>query len=187
MAVLALIVLIAAMLFSKRRREAAAAAVPITGMAADSFEPTYLGEPSLIATPIVGASEANAKSQEANTSRPSATPAAATQPAPVPEFHLDPEFAFDDELVKGAERFSAYSTLEREHPGIVAKLTDTWGKPEAVANLQDYLMTPRQGGRPLSRDAMSELKMLQAVASDKSSEESGTIPWQPGRPKPRRV
>jgi len=108
----------------------------------------------------------------ATAARVAALPAAErvpTQPAPVvPEFKYDPDLLFDYDVKQAAEEASAFSTLEREQPGIVAKLTSAWGTPEAAVRLEHYILTPRRGGRALSSNAIAELKLLHAIAHERA-------------------
>ena len=115
-----------------------------------------------------------------------ATPPAA-QPAPVPEFKYDPELLFDFDVEQAAEESSAYSTLEREQPGIVAKLTSAWGTPEAAVRLEHYILTPRHGGRAMSRNAIAELKLLQAIALEHVGGQDSEMLARTGDVKPSRV
>ncbi|TMG83634.1 MAG: hypothetical protein E6H78_11790 [Betaproteobacteria bacterium] len=177
----ALIVLIAALLLSRRRRQAVFVPAPITATQAEAFNPMDLGEPSVPGIPTLSV-EAPWLSKEVDTERHARPPVAATRaearasPAPpVPEFRYDPELAFDYEMAKTAEEYSGYSALEREQPGIVARLTIAWGTPDATAKLQDYLLTPRRIGKSLSREAIAELKLLQTIALEHAAADV-TIP-----------
>lgn len=178
--VLGLIALLAAVVHMRRKPVLVPA--PITAAQEEAFNPADLGEPSVPQFPTTGGKLSVPELTEVDTLPPAvrvATPAglppiampatvapASTPPAPVPEFKYDPELMFDFEVEKTAEAYSEYSTLEREQPGIVAKLTSTWGSPEAAVRLEHYLLTPRRGGKPLSREAMAELKLLQTLARD---------------------
>ena len=188
-AVPALIVLIVALLLAKRRRDAVLVTAPMTATQADTFNPMDLGEPSVPGTSTPELEEFTLDPDEVRTQPPvvprvampggisrvatpptvarAATPPAA-QPAPVPEFKYDPELLFDYDVEQAAEESSAYSTLEREQPGIVAKLTSAWGTPEAAVRLEHYILTPRHGGRAMSRNAIAELKLLQAIALERA-------------------
>jgi hypothetical protein len=165
----ALIALIGAILLIRRRREVVLVPTPITATQAEAFNLVELGEPSIPETATVSDEEALVPSRQVN-ARPRVIPPVAT-PVPVPEFHHDVELGFDHEVVKTAEDYSAYSTLEREQPGMVAKLTNVWGTPQAAAKLQDYVLTPRRSGRPLSHGAIAELKLLQAIALELVADE----------------
>ena len=182
----ALIVLIVALLLSKRRRPVLVAA-PVTATQADAFNPMDLGEPSVPGTSTVNPDGFTLEPEEDRTV-PSVVPRVATpaglsrvatpatgaraptppaaEPAPVPDFKYGPDLLFDYDVEQAAEESSAYSTLEREQPGIIAKLTSTWGTPEAAVRLEHYILTPRRGGRTLSRNAIAELKLLQAIAAE---------------------
>ncbi len=183
----ALILLIAAMLLSQRPRGAILIPAPIIGTRADAFDSTYLGDPSALGSPTAGADEAASAPKEIETPGKAIARVAATPLVPVPDFHSDPELAFDYEVVKTAEEYSAYSTLEREQPGIVARLTHSWGTPKAVDKLQDYLLTPRRGGRPLSHGAIAELKLLQAIALERLAGQSSEMLPRTGEGKRWRV
>ena len=86
----------------------------------------------------------------------------------MPEFKYDPDLLFDYDVRQAAEEASAFSTLEREQPGIVAKLTGAWGTPEAAVRLEHYILTPRRGGRAMSRSAIEELKLLHSIARERA-------------------
>ena len=189
-----LILIIVALLVSRQRRKVVLVAAPLTATQADTFNPMDLGEPSVpgrsfdpeeftlepdedrtqppavprVATPAGISRVVTA----ATAARVAALPAAErvpTQPAPVlPEFKYDPDLLFDYDVKQAAEEASAFSTLEREQPGIVAKLTSAWGTPEAAVRLEHYILTPRRGGRALSSNAIAELKLLHAIAHERA-------------------
>ena len=191
-AFLGVIALLVGMLVRSRRPVLVQA--PLTATQADTFNPMDLGEPSVPGTsldpeeftlepdpdrtqppavPRVATPAGISRVVTAATAaRVAALPAAErvpTQPAPVvPEFKYDPELLFDYDVEQAAEESSAYSTLEREQPGIVAKLTSAWGTPEAAVRLEHYVLTPHRGGRTLSRNAIAELKLLQAIALERA-------------------
>ena len=73
---------------------------------------------------------------------------------------------FDEEVRKAHEQASEYSLLEREEPGIVARLVESWGTSRTTAQLDNYLLAPRRSGRPLSLGAMEELKLLRSIAME---------------------
>ena len=73
---------------------------------------------------------------------------------------------FDEEVRKAYEAASEYSVLEREQPGIVARLKARWRTPSAAKLLDGYLLTPRPGGRSLSRGAIEELKLLRSIVEE---------------------
>jgi hypothetical protein len=135
-----------------------------------------LGEPSVPGPPILQDKEVVVASRPVVKLTPVIPPPVVARPhvipppfveppaAVVPEFKYDPGLAFDYEVEQHAEEATAYSVLEREQPGIVARLTDTWGTPHAEAKLQDYLLTPRRAGRTLSHGALEELRLLHAIA-----------------------
>ena len=177
----ALILLIAAMLLGQRRGGATATRVPAPINGTDAFDSTYMGDPSALGSLTAGAGGATPVPREVETRTNLIAPAEATHPAPGPEFHYGPELSFDHDLV---EEYSAYSTLEREQPGIVARLTRAWGTPKALEKVQDYLLTPRHGGRALSRGAIAELKLLQAIAFERLAGQTSEMLARSGNAKP---
>jgi hypothetical protein len=176
----ALIVVVAALLVSKRRRDALLVPAPMTATQAEAFNPADLGEPSVPGPPMLQDIEAVVASSPVLKRPPVIPPPVVARPhvipppfveppsAAVPEFKYDPGLAFDNDVEQQAAESSAYSVLEREQPGIVARLTDIWGTPHAQAKLQDYLLTPRRAGRALSRGAIEELKLLHAIAVEQA-------------------
>jgi hypothetical protein len=84
------------------------------------------------------------------------------------EFRYDPESAFDEEL----QHYGALSALERENPGLLRRLKLSWGQPGVIDSIRDILMSPRPGKKLLSRDAVSELILLQSIAIDMEDREA---------------
>ena len=164
----ALIVLIAALLVKQRRRESPRIPAPLTRAQAEAFNLADLGEPSVPGHPDFRNAEIVVTSRFADKPPRIIRSAILDPAASVTEPKYDPGIAFDYEVEQAAEESSAYSVLEREQPGIIARLTDTWGTPYAEQKLQDYLLTPRRGGRALSRGAIEELKLLHAIAIEHS-------------------
>jgi hypothetical protein len=180
----ALILLIAAMLLGQQRRGATRVPASITGTPTDAFDSTYVGDPSLFGSLTAGAGVAAPGPKGVDTKANVITSIAPTPSAPVPEFHHGPERTFDYEVVG---EYSGYSTLEREQPSIVARLTSAWGTQKAVEKVQDYLLTPRRGGRALSRGAIAELKLLQAIALEHVAGQDSEMLARAGDGKPSRV
>ena len=164
----ALIFLIAALLVKQRRRESPRIPAPLTPAQAEAFNLADLGEPSVPGHPDFRNAEIVVTSRFADKPPRMIRSAILDPTASVTEPKYDPGIAFDYEVEQAAEESSAYSILEREQPGIIARLTDTWGTPYAEQKLQDYLLTPRRGGRVLSRGAIEELKLLHAIAIEHS-------------------
>ena len=175
----ALILLIAAMLLSKQGRGPLSVSTPT-----DAFDSTYVGDPSLLGSPTASAGEATSRPKKVEMKANVIKPVEATPLAPVPEFRYGPELSFDHEVV---DEYSAYSTLEREQPGIVARLMSAWGTPKAAEKVQDYLLRPRRGGRALSRGAIAELKLLQAIALEHVGGQDSEMLARTGDVKPSRV
>ncbi len=94
-------------------------------------------------------------------------------PQPVP----DEEATFDDDLFRYAEQRSAYSVLEREHPKIVASVIRDWGRPKVIAYLREILVSPRKPSGGFSREAVSDLMLLQAIAMERAGYRSEDNPW----------
>ena len=159
----AVIVLLAAAL---HRRRPILVPAPITPAQAAAFNRADLGEPvpgpeslediEAVVDPLPTTSRARFISSALVDSPPSAPDSL------IPE----PDFVFDDEVQRMAEVSSGYSALEREQPGIVGRLTDTWGTPQVAAQLEGYLLTPRRGGRTLSHGVIDELTLLRSIALD---------------------
>jgi uncharacterized small protein (DUF1192 family) len=90
----------------------------------------------------------------------------------------DAEDSFDEDLLRYAEQTSAYSVLEREQPKVVASVVRDWGKPKVIAYLRELLVAPRKAARPFSREAVSDLIFLQALAMEHAGYGSDESPWQ---------
>jgi hypothetical protein len=90
----------------------------------------------------------------------------------------DQDSSFDDDLLHYAEQTSAYSVLEREHPKVVASVIRDWGKPKVIAYLREILVSPRKSMRAFSREAVSDLMMLQGIAMERAGYEADENPWQ---------
>ena len=63
-----------------------------------------------------------------------------------------------------AAQADSISTIEEEHPDILARITAGWRKPEAAELLRRLILNDRHGPQPMSRDALSELILLYGVA-----------------------
>jgi hypothetical protein len=161
----ALIVLAALLIavWSYRRRVPAWALGKVTPIETDSFAPTLMPEPPAVDT-TRGGSTAPPPATDPATEARAATPVASQAGPPSSEFGNDLDLGFEEDLVRNAEHQAAFSAIEREYPRLVAKLIRTWGRPDVVANLRDVLISPRVGAKPLSRDAVSELMLLQSIA-----------------------
>ena len=90
----------------------------------------------------------------------------------------DEETSFDDDLLRYAEQRSAYAVLEREQPKVVAALVREWGKPKVIAYLRDLLVSPRKPRGAFSREAVSDLVFLQALAMARAGYRADDHPWQ---------
>ena len=89
----------------------------------------------------------------------------------------DDEASFDDDLTRYAEQRAAYSVLEREQPKVVAAIVREWRRPKVIAYLRDLLVAPRQPGRAFSREAVSDLMFLQALAMQRAGYRADDHPW----------
>jgi hypothetical protein len=158
---------------------------PFTATQAASFNAADLGEPSVPNPEAERDKEAVVASLK---DRPSGhvippvfidpiEPDKADKPSPAQtHYEYDPGISvadmhaedvdFDEEVRKAHEQASEYSVLEREEPGIVARLVDSWGSSRTTAQLDNYLMAPRRSGKPLSLGAMEELKLLRSIAME---------------------
>jgi hypothetical protein len=94
------------------------------------------------------------------------------------DVHPDDEDSFEEDLLRYAEQRSAYSVLEREQPKVVASVIRNWGNPKVIAYLRDILVAPRQGSRPFSQEAVSDLIFLQGLAMEHAGYGSDDSPWQ---------
>ena len=157
-----------AVLLVQRRRERPTIAPPFTAAQAEAFNPADLGEPSVPGSDSVADEEAVVASitdtYRHHMNRPVISSPVEFRDNKPAEHEQDPGLTFDDEVQKTAEESSAYSVLEREQPGIVARVVASWGTPTAAKQLETYLLTPRPGGRALSRGAIQELKLLRSIA-----------------------
>jgi hypothetical protein len=162
----AAILLLAAAL---HRRRPVLVPAPITAAQAVAFNRADLGEPLVPGPEPLPNDEALVAPMPSKPRSHVIPPAFADPPSAAPEVKHDPELSFDYEVRQTAYESSAYSTLEREEPGIVGRLTYSWGTPTAAAQLENYLLTPRRGGRRLSFDAVEELKLLRMIALERAS------------------
>ncbi|HUH92873.1 MAG TPA: hypothetical protein VL742_06955 [Casimicrobiaceae bacterium] len=89
----------------------------------------------------------------------------------------DDETSFDDDLIRYAEQRSAYSVLERDQPKVVAALVREWGKPKAIAYLRNLLVSPLKPRPAFSREAVSDLRFLQALAMARAGYRADDHPW----------
>jgi hypothetical protein len=91
---------------------------------------------------------------------------------------LADEEAFDDDLLRYAEQRSTYTVLEREHPRIVASVVRDWGKPKVIGYLREILVSPRRTSTGFSREAVSDLMLLQGIAMEHAGYGPDDNPWQ---------
>jgi hypothetical protein len=94
-----------------------------------------------------------------------------------PEHDSEEEASFDDDLLRYAEQRSTYSVLEREHPKLVTSVIRDWGKPKVIAYLREVLVSPRRATVAFSRDAVSDLMLLQRIAMDHAGYGPDDNPW----------
>jgi hypothetical protein len=90
----------------------------------------------------------------------------------------DEEASFENELLNYAAQRSGYSALEREQPKIVASVIRDWGKPKVIAYLRDLLVSPRKPSAAFSKDAVSDLMLLQSIAMEHAGYGPDDNPWQ---------
>lgn len=102
---------------------------------------------------------------------------ASLQPEAAEPPRHDDEASFEDDLIRYAEQRAAYSVLEREQPKVVAAIVREWGRPKAIAYLRDLLVAPRKPGRAFSREAVSDLMFLQALAMQRAGYRADDHPW----------
>jgi hypothetical protein len=140
---------------------------PPTVTGAGTFEPARVDtDDAAVATPRrVAATLAALDETEAGASF--AAPAMAEQDA-----------SFDEDLLRYAQQTSGYSVLEREHPKIIASVVRDWGKPKVIAYLREILVSPRKATGGFSRDAVSDLMLLQGIAMEKEGYGPDDNPWQ---------
>ena len=93
------------------------------------------------------------------------------------EHDSEEEASFDDDLLRYAEQRSAYSVLEREHPKLVTSVIRDWGKPKVIAYLREVLVSPRRATVAFSREAVSDLMLLQRIAMDHAGYGPDENPW----------
>lgn len=154
-ALIALVCLLAVAMWSGRSTFKRSALGSVVALDSDTMGSTLLPESEIVDT---GRLAVPAKP-------PRAAPPPAASPTVTPSAQRDdPELAFDADLAKHVERYAGYSALEREYPRLVSQLVHTWGRPEVIGNLRDTLIYPRAGTKRLSREAVSELMLLQAIA-----------------------
>ena len=89
----------------------------------------------------------------------------------------DEEASFDDDLLRYAEQRSRYSVLEREHPKVVKSVIRDWGQPKVIAYLREILVSPRRASIAFSREAVSDLILLQRIAMDHAGYGPDDNPW----------
>ena len=190
-----LAVLAIAFAASIRRRQPVLIPAPMTSAQAESFNRADLGEPSVPGHPLVTDAEALVRlaheQARGHMVPPLFVDPIAVEPRPVqqqhrnepqpnpPAFRYDPALSFDWEVQKHAEERSVQSALEREQPGIIARLTDGWGTPRTAAQVESFLLTPRRSGKPLSRDAVDELQFLRRIAMDGGGPDGEMQAWMP--------
>ena len=102
-----------------------------------------------------------------------------SRPSPMtePPADDDEEASFDEDLIRYAEQRTAYSVLEREQPKVVATVVREWGKPKVIAYLRDLLVSPRKLSGAFSREAVSDLMFLQALAMERAGYQADAHPW----------
>ena len=162
----AAIVLLAAAL---HRRRPIVVPAPITPAQAAAFNRADLGEPSVPGPEPMGDEESVVTPMAISGPARVVRPVLVDPPtSAVPEFTPDAGIAFDDEVRQTAEAACAYSILEREQPGIVGRLTESWGTPRVAGQLENYLLAPRSTGRKLSRAAVEELSLLRSIALERA-------------------
>jgi hypothetical protein len=189
----ALIALIAAML-TRRRAERPLVPRPFTATQAASFNAADLGEPS-VPNPEAERDREAVVASIKDRPRGHMIPPAFVEPiepdkpdqadkaAAATHYQYDPgidvdDVNFDEEVRKAYEAATEYSVLEREEPGIVARLVDGWGTPRTTKHLENFLLTPRRSGRPLSYGAIEELKLLRSIAMERVADLDSTMqPW----------
>jgi hypothetical protein len=93
------------------------------------------------------------------------------------EHDPEEEASFDDDLLRYAEQRSAYSVLEREHPKVVTSVIRHWGEPKVIAYLREVLVSPRRATVAFSREAVSDLMLLQRIAMDQAGYGPDDNPW----------
>jgi hypothetical protein len=176
----ALIVLIALLIASSshRRRASARTFWPAIPLETDSFAPTLVPESTIVGTNRETSMTAPSPPLRDRATHASTATAVASQARPSASgFRDDLSVAFEEDLVTNAERHAALSAIERECPSMVEKLTRRWGRPELIAYLRDVLVCPLAGTKPLSREAVSEVILLQSIAMESTSPAHNT-PWQ---------
>jgi hypothetical protein len=143
---------------------------PPTVTGAGTFEPARedtdgaaVATPRRVAATLAALDETEAGLREASF----AAPAMAEQDA-----------SFDEDLLRYAQQTSGYSVLEREHPKITASVVRDWGKPKVIAYLREILVSPRKATGGFSRDAVSDLMLLQGIAMEKEGYGPDDNPWQ---------
>jgi hypothetical protein len=92
----------------------------------------------------------------------------AEEPGPAPKVASPVPLALDLELdldeILDAQ--SPRSYLENEYPDLLRELTRDWGKPGADGRLRKMLRNDQVGPHPLPKEAVSELMLLEAIASE---------------------
>jgi len=162
--ILLIVVLVLALMLVRQRRMPAFAALDA---------PTVSGGETLAPSPAPNAG--------ARKRGPVGGPAAtvdthAAQSAPQ-EHDSEKEASFDDDLLRYAQQRLAYSVLEREHPKVVTSVIREWGKPKVIAYLREILVSPRRASVSFSRDAVSDLMLLQRIAMDHAGYGPDDNPW----------
>ena len=144
---------------------------PTTIVNADAFEPAHGIEqphPSIATPGSVAATLASGDAEDAVRDARSVAPYAMS----------DQDSSFDDDLLRYAEQTSAYSVLEREHPKVVASVIRDWDKPKVIAYLREILVSPGKSIRAFSREAVSDLMLLQGIAMERAGYQAKDNPWQ---------
>ena len=90
---------------------------------------------------------------------------------------LDHSDTFEEDLLRYAEQTSGHSVLEREQPKVVASVIRDWGNPRVIAYLRELLVAPRNGSRPFSPGAVSDLILLQSLAMERAGHGPEESPW----------
>lgn len=194
MLVALLAVLAVALAASIRRRQPVLIPAPMTAAQSESFNPADLGEPSVPGHPMVADDEALLRlaheRARGHMIPPPFVDPIAVEPRPRQPQRGEPQrkpresahdaaFSFDHEVQKHAEERSVQSALEREQPGIIARLTDGWGTPRTAAQVESFLLTPRRSGKPLSREVVDELQFLRRIAMDGGGPDGEMQAWMP--------
>jgi hypothetical protein len=189
-------------LVTRRRAERPLVPRPMTATQAASFNAADLGEPS-VPNPEAERDREGVVASMKDRPRAHVIPPVFVEPIepdkpdkaaqPQTHYEYDPGISaadlnaedvnFDEEVRKAYEQASEYSVLEREEPGIVARLVDGWGTPRTTAQLENILLTPRRSGKPLSTGALEELKLLRSIAMERVADLDSTMQRWIGNPR----